>query len=481
MKKSFLYNFAYKIAFVYLLVSYVIFSVGWMKPIYAIVCCGIVFVSSVKCFRQSSFIDDSSLSNTEWKKLLVAFVIILIWTGVSGVGGAAYQTEDHVWRNAMYETLVNQKWPVIEAEIEGVGRRGYSYYMGFWLPAACVGKVFGLDIGYKFQIVWAALGIFLFYLLLCKILRRISIWPLIIFIFFSGMDILGYYILGNDIGSVSQTMHLEWWASAYQFSSFTTQLFWVFNQAIPAWLAVVMILSSQDAKSTVLVWSTMVLNCTMPFVGMIPIIADKLLKNLLFTKDDIREWGKGVFTFQNVAGGGIVGITSFLFLSKGNEMGGIHFIELNDGGWLLYLVFIMLEAGFLWISLYWIHKKTILYYLSFLWICICPLLDLYGDKNFCMRASIPALLTLFIYTVQALYIGIEEKRWKNIIGISVILLIGAVTPLHEINRSISMTAQSYIYKDISVMQKPVSFDDIMNNEYETVNTEENLFFKYLCK
>lgn len=44
---------------------------------------------------------------------------------------------------------------------EGYQMRGLIYYIGYWLPAAVVGKVFGLTAGYYFQYVWAIIGIFI--------------------------------------------------------------------------------------------------------------------------------------------------------------------------------------------------------------------------------------------------------------------------------------------------------------------------------
>ena len=31
--------------------------------------------------------------------------------------------------------------------------------------------------------------------------------------------------------------HIEWWSNAFQYSSMTTQLFWVPNHCLPAWIA----------------------------------------------------------------------------------------------------------------------------------------------------------------------------------------------------------------------------------------------------
>lgn len=89
---------------------------------------------------------------------------------------------------------------------------------------------------------------------------------------FSGMDILGYYVTGIDMSTVAQSDHLEWWTK-FQFSSITTQLFWVFNQCIPAWLVTILLFLQKSNKYMAVLLAAAMLNCTLPFVGLIPFAA----------------------------------------------------------------------------------------------------------------------------------------------------------------------------------------------------------------
>ena len=105
----------------------------------------------------------------------------------------------------------------------GMTTKGLIYYIGFWMPAAAVGKLFGLTTGYCFQAVWAVIGIFLVYMLISSILKEIKIWPLLVMIFFSGMDILGYFLVNGGFENLHPADHLEWWCN-FQFSSMTTAI-----------------------------------------------------------------------------------------------------------------------------------------------------------------------------------------------------------------------------------------------------------------
>jgi hypothetical protein len=79
-----------------------------------------------------------------------------------------------------------------------------------------------------------------------------------------------------------------------------------------------------------------------------------------------------------------------------------------------------------------------------LWITlgILTLLPLfkYGEMNdLVMRASIPALLVLFLLTAQYFLTQAKNKFRLPILTIAIILvlILGSVTSLHEINRSVS--------------------------------------------
>lgn len=497
MKKSKLFYYADKLAVIYLIIPFLIFSVTWLKPIYAALCCAVIGVFCYKALFNSTSFGDKNISGFELKTLIIAFAFITLWVSMSGIGCMVFQNEDHIWRNGMYEVLVNENWPItMKIQTDGVCvEKGFSYYSGFWLPSACIGKIFGINIGYKFQMVWAAIGIYLFYIILCKLLNEISLWPLVLFVFFSGMDVVGYYVTGGDLKLLLPTEHIEWWSILFQYSSFTTQLFWVFNQAVPAWLATVLILAQENNRKTILIWTLTLLNCTMPFVGLLPFVIYKIIPSLSKTDDDrqasyftiagqkfyFSQWKNDIFTFGNVVLGGIVGIVSLLYLSKGGGMFHIGFINLRGGGWLVYLVFIMVEFGAVWLSVLWAHQNNPLFYITFIWLALCPLLEMYGDKNFCMRASIPALVILFIYVIQALRMAVSLKKVRNFVIIMLFIAIGSVTALHEFNRTIVTTFRVYTNGSDSFIQEAASFRDIMGNEYETADISKNLFFKYLCR
>lgn len=425
-------------------------------------------------------------SAEERQRLCWISLILLFWVAVSGIGGIAFQNEDHAWRNAMFEMLVEEKWPVIRTvTVDGIAQtRGYSYYMGFWLIPALAGKLFGLQSGYYFQILWAYIGILLFYYGICILRGKIEIWPLLVFIFFSGADIVGWYLSGISLSEIEPTQHLEWWTQ-FQFTSTTAQLFWVFNQAIPAWLVTVLLCLQRDNRCIALLLAVSAISCILPVIGMVPICLYRMFAGDYGEKRFRASWWKRLagdsITVENVLCGGVVGILSCLFLLRapGGEGNGV-LIELRNGGWLIWLVSLLVEVGGFFAAVYCYQKRNPLLYVLLAWLCLCPVLNVYGGDNFCMRASIPALILLYLYVTDALERSLLGRKWLSFLFLLAVLTAGAVTPMHEIKRTISETERIYTSSGQQTLSESVGTDRVLGNVYESVDTGESVFYRFLA-
>ena len=105
------------------------------------------------------------------KYLIVLAVVSLIAVFVSGVGEYIYSMPDHVFRRAIFNDLINYKWPVIydyrtqfnPRAIAVLGKTegttALVYYTAFWMPSALVGKLFGTAAGNVFLLIWTSLGV----------------------------------------------------------------------------------------------------------------------------------------------------------------------------------------------------------------------------------------------------------------------------------------------------------------------------------
>lgn len=169
--------------------------------------------------------------------VLAVVLCALAWTFFSGIGGYFYQNEDHYGRNAIFHDLLNHSWPVY---FDGTPY-ALDYYVGFWILPALVGKLLSALMGASW--LWPAANAALFVqtvwflaLTLLLLLAVVQVQAfckvclsLVVFVLFSGMD-----VLMARYNPEAWRHQIEWWAQCYQFSSNTTCLFWVYNQAVPA-------------------------------------------------------------------------------------------------------------------------------------------------------------------------------------------------------------------------------------------------------
>lgn len=421
------------------------------------------------------------------EKIVVVVGVICLWVYLSGIGRLVFQNTDHSARNAIFNILVERDWPVLGTSSTDGSPTGLIYYIGFWLPSAVIGKIFGLNVGYWFQDIWAVIGIVLVYYFICARTKKLEIWPLFILVFFSGLDYLGTFLLGTDMSSISQTLHLEWWDDPYQISSMTTQLFWVFNQCIPAWLATALLMNTKDNRCVVMICAMTMLTSTLPFVGLLPIAAYYIFSRKYGTG---RKWfsafWKDTFTFENIVGGGIIGIVSFLYLS-GNSSGAIltttgKALKPNgyDGSLFMWLMCIALEVGAYLILVYRRQRNNPLFYIIAAQLCFFPLLRVGTSSDFGMRAVIPAQLILLIYVVDSLRIALLRKRMMMVAVFAVVLGIGAITPIHEITRTCAQTVERQREK-VQVEETADKSSDIMKPGNFAGPVKGNLFFNVFAK
>ncbi len=514
------------VTYAYLLLPFLIFVLGWLKWYFAIPIAAGVGYAFFRAMKAESTAYDDIFRKENAVRLLAALAIIVIWVVLSGIGGICFQNRDHGARTTIYRALVDYDWPVVAPD----GTRTLIYYIGFWIPSALVGKLFGFDAGYFFQVIWAVMGIWLVYLHLCVWRKKVNLWPLLIMIFFSGLDIVGWWIEFPDWGSFPWTEHLEWWAEDFQFSSMTTQLFWVFNQCIPAWLGVMLIMvhaEQNNRRNMLFVLSTLMFTSTFPFVGMLPFVVYFLLKGLKLDWKHIRGQFMEIITVQNMVGVFVIGIVSLLYLignvSAGNIAGdsaafagtpasllagaasGISlasavstasglslasmlpaasgffpaFMTLPSVEVLLrYLIFHLLEFGLYAILISKFEYKNPVYYIIIGTLLLCPMIKVGGAHDFCMRASIPALFILMLLVIRSLEkMAAKKSFW--LYPALIVLLLGAVTPFNEIHRTIDETI---IRKKIdkTMLWPGVSLPEFLYYGNFSGDTD-SIFMKYLAK
>ena len=480
----------------YLTLPFLIFVGGWMKLYIAIPVILLVLFCAWKVYQDMPELWLPELTQDNLIKILFIIGVFAIWVYYSGIGKFVFQNSDHATRNGLFNILVQYDWPVINDKIlpenQGIlSKTGMIYYIGFWLPSAVVGKVLGLRAGYYAQAVWALLGIVLTYFLICHYFKKLKVWPVFVFIFFSGLDIVGAYLTSMDYINSGTIWHLEWWGTPYQYSSMTTQLFWVFNQAIPAWLCTMLAYIQKNNRNLVYILACCMLSSTLPFVGLLAIILylgitrkPASLSGKCSWKERLVFLIKDTCTLQNVLGGGLIGILSFLYL-WGN-LSGTHLMGENvrgaefDNSLAKLVLFLLLDIGVYVVLLYQYHKKDMFFYFVVLCLCLIPIFKVGYSNDFCMRASIPGLFLIMVWVMEALSASRKQKNYLLLCGLIAVLLVGSVTPVFEFRRTLTETYRRINSGEI-VYAEDSKEVNILNSPNFSGDVEQSFFYKYLAK
>ena len=486
----------------YILLPFLIFAAGWMKLYYAVPAVLLLVFCYWKVCKDAPELWFPDITRDNIIRSLFILGVIAVWVYMSGIGKFVYQNNDHPIRNVLFNILVEYDWPVINYDIlpQNVGKFDVTaliYYIGYWLPSAVIGKIFGLRAGYYAQAVWAVLGIALVYYFICARAKKIVVWPLWIFIFFSGLDIAGVFLTNADIALYESIWHAEWWSIPYEYSSMTTQLFWVFNQAIPAWLCTILVWTQKNNRNIVFILACCLLTSTFPFVGLLLLVvfisitreyealsSYRTLPRRVRAKEYIKCLVKDTSTIQNVVGGGIIGIISFLYLF-GNSSGG-RLMQEDPRGPAYYnslpklVLFLIVEVAVYAALLYKYNKENKMYYFILLLLCVIPPVKVGYSNDFCMRVSIPFLFILMLLVIEAVAKAWKEKDYGLFAGLLIVLLIGSVTPVLEIKRT-----WTYTYERINAGETVYAEDsdtvEVLNSGNFSGDISDNFFFKYIAK
>ena len=501
----------HRLTYLYLLLPFILFCLGWLRLMFAI---PLVALLIWVCYR----LDNSAQSNPI--KFILhpsTFILIFLWVFLSGVGGYAFQNWDHHWRNAVFHDLINYDLPVFYAIPEKGPIKMLVYYVGYWLPAAFVGKAFGWGAANFVLFLWTWLGVLLAVLHISQNIKTSAFKASLLLIFFSGMDALGTLLYPGDYPTLSPPIrHLEVWLNNLQYSSFTTQLFWTFNQAVPAWLCILLVVSLRGAERRsnlpvnmaiasgncprndvmILAWSLSFFFAPLISLGLLPYLILELFADIKNVFKSIR--------WDIILASGLIILISYLYFSANTaaqERGfqSIPFVNI--------LVFFLLEGGLIWLLLAPQKWRDPRWAITGILLCAIPFIKLGNGTDFVMRASIAPLFYLMLMTGEALF---QNKLPRTLrIALYAILLVGALTPLYEINRSIYRTAQYYLLDEsqraspsaepLEHLEQPGALEDIHPNmlvadDVQTLkfmsdelsknfiaNVRQTLFYRYLSR
>ena len=309
---------------------------------------------------------------------------------------------------------------------------------------------------------------------------------MIAFLSFSGLDIVGIFIKNIH----TEGFQIEWWAIEFQFSSMITQLFWVFNQTIAPWLITLIFINEKNVRNYMLLILLCLPYGPLPFIGLIPLLGVRGVKFLIqaIKQKAVKEFIKDVISIENAISFFVI-LPVYYFFYTGNqatlkEPFRIERYLLCETGFRLLFVFWFLEIGIYAFLIFSQNKKNELFWTSAIALIFIPLFKIGEFKDFGMRASIPSIVIMDYYVIKFFVDNIHDKKQDiSIIAITLVFIIGMITPFAEYDRAISF--MRHTGKINAVADEIVTFSDKDPEEYINfvcINPKENsIFFKYLAR
>ena len=494
------------IAYLLLLLPASFFIIGWVRPWIAIPATALLFAAWALILLNARK-TQSAVFEIKIRTIVFICLVLLLWCYFAGLGGFFYQSDDHHYRNAIFRDLISFRWPVV---YEKTGN-SLVYYIGFWLVPASIGKLANLFFSFNTAwvvanialLLWSFLNllfVFLFILIYTKAdsYKKILL-ALLVFIFFSGMDIVGMLrALNFDVTRIPN--HIEWWAGIYQYSSNTTQLFWVYNQSIPVWLATSLFANEKSVRNYVFLCLVLLISSSFPAVGLMVLLFGMGVYKLILSirSKEVSTILKDAFSIQNIIAAVVLLPIFYLYYKTNQQVAGNSF-QLNlyakVFGWgigiLRYIIFCLLEFGILSVVLYKENRSNLLYWMSVVSLCFAGAFSLGASTDFAMRASIPSLLVLMMLTIRTLNGSIHQKEFdgkryycirKIGLAIAIILIIGSVTPIVEYCRAANAVCVHQQLNLVADDVKTLSNKTIKTDPYFLAANYKDLdFYKYLQK
>lgn len=391
----------------------VVFLLGWCRWYYSIPLVALSVYSIYRLYRENGSTDVVSISNRRfWESLHIAFAIMVL----CGIGGYVVQSNDHYWRNAMFRDLVNYSWPVFDEET-GLTK---SYYIAFWMVPATIAKVFrSVELGFLSQLIWISIGFHLLFLQICRYMGKVRLSYFLFFYLFSGLKILECLlflpVFGEGIVISSMVNILATNASPGNFHAgpIAQFLYDPFNQTIPLFLGMMVIINDARKAHIPLVFSLLLLYAPFPLVGLAPMALYWFFKS---NKITLWEGVRNLLCVENIAALLILAISAAYLMSNENSgHKGLRPIFNLMADVYAYILYVIFEFGILMAVGYKACKDKVALWIAFFSVCIFAWFQIGLHNDFCFRTNMPLIFMLCLLVTKRYYMTETGMGIKTLI------------------------------------------------------------------
>jgi hypothetical protein len=460
-----------RVTICYLVLPYFIFIPGWLNTPSAAILLVLLLAGLA---RTLPAINSTSSNNITWRDLL-AFIVILIWVNLSGIGGYGFQWTDYAINNARLHDLVVNNWPIRYGK-----NKNFVYYFGYFLPAALIGKLSSVDVAIRSLYPWAALGIVLVLRWLSVLTRwRLSVWLVVVFVLFGSLDIVNLIFIkltthetihdvvdtfrNDDMDTLvfDTSMQLKHYLIDQQISFFlgnypgnSFQLYWSPQQLIAGWLCAALLMYlflQQQFRHFLFVYALLFLWAPLPLLALSPFVL------MLLAICVISGKGRELLSFENTLVAGALTCIMAIFYLGGSSNANPSFWLWESIDWQQYwqllLVFYLSAWGLYALALFpyisaQLRNERVIFFALLSALLVLPL-RIFGEwSDLLCRGSAPLMFVLLVFLLRALH-DYWQHQQKIRAGLLACLMLPGTTSALLINHvSIAYYGQTELVRPL---------------------------------
>lgn len=510
----------YRSCILYLVIPILFFYLGWLQHAVGIVLSALLLLATITFFKRVNQLAVNDRIIVISKEYYIAFFILFLFllsTGNTGFIGC--WSVDIPWRNAIYQDLIRQTWPVIYDSSHSM----LCYYMTFWLVPAAISSWLRLgDFGSNVVLfLWMYIGLILIFFLLCDLLKlqkEYVVLVTILFLFFSGINTLGMIMKGiaepepivadfpGRTGWAFSSWSIDGYRAVYIIRTIYLCLADVYNQFFAIAIATLLFLKFRYKTEFYALVGLLVL----PYspIGCIGVLAIEILEYIVFAARSKKLNSLKWHLKQSLSPINVLVIFSivpifYLYFSmnfyavnllteKAGTSFGFLYVPLSQYGAFrisLLIVYYYLYFGIYARLLYEDLKNESLYWIILFCLIVFPFFKVGSGEDFNFNATIsPYLILLFFILKHLLNVLVTHYIKKKDLVLVFCLSIAMLTPIIQISTSFrgAYLTNSICYKwspwPPSMLQDSLrdknarEFRNFMSEDYKN-----HFYFKYLSK
>ncbi|MGL4367925.1 MAG: hypothetical protein ACRCTQ_06590 [Brevinemataceae bacterium] len=452
------------LGYMYLLIPFIIFVIGWIKLVISIPVAIICLYLALLLYKDSCNNQEQLLVSKKIFFIIVA--LISSWVLIVGVVGIFPQSSDMAGRNAMFKDLIEFPWPV------NYPKNGMViYYHGLWLVPALLGKIFGYTVGQICLFLWCIIGLVITVLLILNYLKlytaKKQILTLVVFMFFSGFLWNGGIPFPNEL-------QLE-----YMFHSM--QLYYNSNQSIAIWLLGILFFYQTSPKNFAFLGLIIVLYSPYAIIGILPFLIIRVFQNT--KQKSFQNTLIECFSLSNLISILVIfPILLIYFISNSTTGDGFSFIA-NENSFLPLLI--MYLQGFLiyMIIIYPMFLKDPIFWFIAVSIMSLSTIKYSTDQNFSRSVNL-GLFFCYLYTMRFLWNADSKYQVRKKIltySLYITCIIGSIIVISNIVVFTMSGVYPMKYQEYIEMKYLDYRDTRYNNQWSNRQYKDTVFFKYFAK